>query len=235
MTPRVTLENEILLDLSVINNSREGDVVIGGVNIPSFGNREVNVRLRLRDGESNLLAGLVKDNQTKNTSGFPGAIRLPVFKQLLSGNNETIDQTDIVMLLTPHIIRGPDISEQDLKPIYIGSAQTYTIGGQPPLLAVPAAGDLVSAPPAAAPAAAPAPARPTPALGQQTPQGTIAIPPGASPVPGTVVVPNPAPLPAAVPVAPAAAPQPPPVQNPTPEPRATAQAASPTQDRKSTR
>ncbi len=202
MTPRVTLENEILLDLDVINNSRSSDVIIGGINIPSFGNREVNVKLRLRDGESNLLAGLLREDERKSLQGFPGAIHVPVLKQLFSGNDESIQQTDIVMLLTPHIVRGPEITEQDLKPIYIGSQQTFSLGGQPPLLATPTAET-----PAAAPASAP-PAGPTPAIGQQTPQGTIAVPPGATPVPGTVVVPNPPPpAPTATPIQPALQPQ----------------------------
>ena len=216
MTPRVTLENEILLDISVINNSRSADVIIAGVNIPSFGNREVNVRLRLRDGESNLLAGLLREDERKSLNGFPGAIHVPVLKQLFSGNDESITQTDIVMLLTPHIVRGPNITEQDLKPIYIGSQQTFGVGGNPPLLAP-------TPEPAAPPAPAPAPTQPR--IGQQTPQGTITVPPGATPVPGTVVVPNPAPPPpTATPINPpaqAAAPPPAPVQPeaiPTPAP-----------------
>jgi general secretion pathway protein D len=216
MTPRVTLENEILLDISVINNSRSADVIIAGVNIPSFGNREVNVRLRLRDGESNLLAGLLREDERKSLNGFPGAIHVPVLKQLFSGNDESITQTDIVMLLTPHIVRGPNITEQDLRPIYIGSQQTFSVGGQPPLLApVPE--------PVAPPAPAPAP-QGTPRIGQQTPQGTITVPPG-TPVPGTVVVPNPPPpAPTATPINPppqAAAPPPAAVQPeaiPTPAP-----------------
>jgi general secretion pathway protein D len=216
MTPRVTLENEILLDLNVINNSRSADVNIGGINIPSFGNREVNVKLRLRDGESNLLAGLLREDERKSLQGFPGAIHIPVLKQLFSGNDESISQTDIVMLLTPHIVRGSEITEQDLKPIYIGSQQTFAVGGQPPLLAPP-----VETP---APGAAPA-ASPTPQIGQQTPQGTIAVPAGASPVPGTVVVPNPLPpAPATTPIQ--AAPQPQ-AAAPVDAPQIQAQAAPP--------
>ena len=194
MTPRVTLENEILLDVNVINNSRSADVNIGGINIPSFGNREVNVRLRLRDGESNLLAGLLREDERRSIQGFPGAIHVPVLKQLFSANDEAITQTDVVMLLTPHIVRGSEITLQDLKPIYIGNQQMYSIGGQPPLLA--------PTPEPAAPA--PAPPSPTPSLGQQTPGGVITVPPGATPVPGTVVVPNPPPPPPTVtPVQPA--------------------------------
>src|SRR5215471_940674 len=205
ITPRVTLDGDILLDVNIINNSRGSDVNIGGVNIPSFGNREVNTRLRLRDGESNLLAGLLREDERKALVGFPGAIHVPILQQLFSQNDESIMQTDVIMLLTPHIVRGPEITEADLRPIFIGSQQNLALGGQPPLLA--------PTPTAAAPAA-PAAAGTNPAIGQSTPRGTIAVPPGATPIPGTVVVPNPPPTPPP-PTAPFAAP--PPVVQPPPQ------------------
>jgi type II secretory pathway component GspD/PulD (secretin) len=202
ITPRVTLEGEILLDVNIINNSRGSDVNIGGVNIPSFGNREVNTRLRLRDGESNLLAGLLREDERKSLTGFPGAIHVPVLQQLFSQNDEAITQTDVIMLLTPHVVRGPEITEADLRPIFIGSQQNLALGGLPPLLA--------PAPAAAEPAPT---AGPLPRIGETTPRGTISVPPGATPIPGTTVVPNPAP--AAPPPAPFAAP--PPVVTPAPQ------------------
>ncbi len=206
MTPRVTLEGDILIDITIINNSRGSDVNIGGVNIPSFGNREVTTRLRLRDGESNLLAGLLREDERKSLNGFPGAIHVPVLKQLFSNNDEQIGQTDIVMLLTPHIVRTSEVTEADLRPIYIGAQQNgggLSLGGPPPLIAAPVAEQP------AQPAAAGAPAQPggLPAIGQTTPRGTITVPTGATPIPGTVVVPNAAPPATTPPAAPA---QPPP-------------------------
>ena len=212
MTPRVTLEGDILLDVTIINNSRGSDVNIGGVNIPSFGNREVTTRLRLRDGESNLLAGLLREDERRSLNGFPGAIHVPVLKQLFSNNDEQIAQTDIVMLLTPRIVRAPDITEADLRPIFIGSQQNLGLGGPPPLIAPPANDATPAAPAAGAPGtAAPTPNTGLPGIGQTTPQGTITVPPGASPVPGTVVVPN-APPPATPPAPAAPAPAAPPPQ-----------------------
>ena len=61
------------------------------------------------------MAGLLREDERKSLNGFPGAIRVPILKQLFSNNDQTIGQTDIVMLLTPHILRAPDISEADLK------------------------------------------------------------------------------------------------------------------------
>jgi hypothetical protein len=216
ITPRVTLEGEILLDVNIINNSRGSDVNIGGVNIPSFGNREVNTRLRLRDGESNLLAGLLREDERKSLTGFPGAIHVPILQQLFSQNDEAITQTDVIMLLTPHVVRGPEITEADLRPIFIGSQQNLALGGLPPLLA--------PAPAAVEPAPTATPAGPLPRIGETTPGGTISVPPGATPIPGTVVVPSPPP--ATPPPAPFAAP--PPVVTPAPQaPPPGAQAAPP--------
>jgi len=218
MTPRVTLEGDILLDLTIEDTSRKADVVIAGVNIPSFGQRTVTTRLRLRDGESNLLAGLLQENTSDSIKGFPGAIHVPVLKQLFSGNNKTIDQTDIVMLLTPHIVRTHEITEDDLKPLYIGSQQNLGVGGPPPLIAPP---PVEPPPPPAAPGMQPGfntltppgeiVSQPNPSRG---PGGTVvAAPPGSSPVPGTVLVTPPSPAQPAPTVVPVPQPEPPP---PTP-------------------
>jgi general secretion pathway protein D len=231
ITPRVTLEGDIIIDLNAESSSRGADVNVAGTNYPSFGTRKVSTRLRLRDGESNLFSGLLREDERKSLSGFPGAIHVPILKQLFSNNDQLIAQTDIVMLLTPHIVRTHEIKEEDLRPIFIGSQQNLGVGGPPPLIAgtpEPAAGAApgsVAAPgastprsPASAPGAAPG--------GQlQLPPGTqLAAPPGATPVPGTVLVPVPTTPPAAQPepTQPAAAPPPaaaaPPQTPPQPEP-----------------
>jgi general secretion pathway protein D len=241
MTPTVTLEGDIRLDLTLDSSSRGADVSIGGVNIPSFGQRTVTTRLRLRDGESNLLAGLFQENEQSGVSGFPGAIHVPFLKQIFSGNTGQFDQTDIVMLLTPHIVRTHEITEADLRPIYIGSQQNLGVGGPPPLIAA-----QPEAPPPAPAAAAPQPVgfqTPTapgtiataPTAQRPTGTATVMIPPGTTPVPGTVLAPPPAvtPAPGTPPVTPPAAPEPtppaatPPIVTPTATPPPTVAPAQP--------
>jgi general secretion pathway protein D len=230
MTPTVTLEGDIRLDLTLDSSSRGADVSIGGVNIPSFGQRTVTTRLRLRDGESNLLAGLFQEQEQTGVSGFPGAIHVPFLKQVFSGNTGQFDQTDIVMLLTPHIVRTHEITEADLRPIYIGSQQNLGVGGPPPLIA--------AQPEAPLPAPAPAPAA-APGVGFQTPTqpgviatappvqrpsstATVVVPPGTTPVPGTVLAPTP-PAPGTPPSTPPVPPEPtPPAVTPAPTPVAPA-------------
>src|SRR5207302_11334565 len=86
MTPIVTLEGDIRLDITIDDSQVGADKTVAGVTVPSFVQRKVTTRLRLRDGESNLLAGLLLEQEQNQVSGFPGAIRLPIFRQLFSRN-----------------------------------------------------------------------------------------------------------------------------------------------------
>ena len=139
MTPRVTFEGEIILELEVESSTLGRDVNIAGQNLPSFGSRKVRTKLRLRDGESNLLAGLLREDERRSLRGFPGILRLPIIRQLFSANDTQVAQTDIVMLLTPRIIRTHEYTARDLAPIYVGTNQNFGLTGPPPLIAAPPA------------------------------------------------------------------------------------------------
>src|SRR5690606_35376127 len=77
LTPRVTLEGDIILDLVLDNSSLGPNVSVAGISVPSFGKRTLTTRLRLRDGESNLLAGLLREDERTALTGFPGILHLP--------------------------------------------------------------------------------------------------------------------------------------------------------------
>ncbi len=160
LTPRVTFEGDIILDLLVESSTLGQDVNIAGQNLPSFGSRKVQTRLRLRDGESNLLAGLLREDERRTLKGIPGLLRLPVLRSLLASNDTEISQTDIVMLLTPRIVRTQELTLADVSPIFIGSQQSLGLGGPPPLIAAPVETAPAEPAPAAAPPAAPAAAPP---------------------------------------------------------------------------
>jgi general secretion pathway protein D len=203
MTPRVTYEGDIVLDITLENSARGAPVVVAGQALPAFTSRRVSTRLRLRDGEPNLLAGLLREDERKFMSGFPGIIRMPVLQQLFGNNESEIRQTDIVMLLTPRILRSHGLTAQDLAPIYIGPQSNLSLGGGPPPLLVPGQ----EPPPDAPIVVGGTPAAPT----APRPQ----VPPGSSPIPGTTMPPT-TPPPAATPTAPPAAPAPTPALPATP-------------------
>ena len=134
MTPRVTYDNEIILDLEVENSTLGPNIEVAGQPLPTFGTRRVITRLRLRDGESNLLAGLLREEDRRSLRGFPGILHLPILRQLFSSNDEAISSTDIIMLLTPRIVRTHELTREDVSPIFIGTQQNMGLTGPPPLI-----------------------------------------------------------------------------------------------------
>lgn len=157
MTPRVTYENEIVLELEIENSTVGPPILVAGQSLPTFGTRRVTTRLRLRDGESNLLAGLIRQEDRRTLRGLPGLLRLPVLRHLFGSNDTSVQETDIVMLLTPRIVRTRQLTLEDVRPLYIGTQRNIGVSGPPPLIAPPVAepaARLPVSPDAATPAAA---------------------------------------------------------------------------------
>jgi type II secretory pathway component GspD/PulD (secretin) len=231
MTPRVTFEGEIRLELSVESSALGPSISVAGQDVPSFSSRKVTTVLRLREGESNLLAGLLRDDQRKTLTGFPGIMKMPILRSLFGQSNDEISQSDIVMLLTPHIVRTHELTAADLAPIYIGTQSNIGLSGPPPLIAP-------GEPPPAAPPTGAGLAPGVPPAG--VPKPPVASEPGAQPVnrpapPGTSAVPTPVtPLPPTTPpvtppTTPPVTPPRDPTAPPTPPPTVPAPQATPAQ------
>jgi type II secretory pathway component GspD/PulD (secretin) len=177
-TPRlVSDEGDILMDLVLSNDTLGPSRTVGGQPAPSFPTRSVTTKLRLRDGESHLLAGLLQDDERRSMRGFPGVISVPILRDLFSASDDTISQTDIVMLLTPRIIRTHEYTVKDLSPLFVGTNQNFGLTGPPPLIAAPPVETPVPPPGAAAPPQG----LPTPTVPQPSGQVTAPAPPLTEP------------------------------------------------------
>jgi general secretion pathway protein D len=181
MTPRVTYENEIILDLIVENSTLGANIDVAGTSLPTFGSRRVVTRLRLRDGESNLLAGLLREEERQTQRGFPGVRGIPLLRSLFGDNDEAVRQTDIVMLLTPRIVRTHELTQRDIDPMFIGTQANFALTGTPPRIAVEPEADELPAPPDAVDplGAADAPTSPLPLSPVPAPSAGTATTPGA--------------------------------------------------------
>jgi general secretion pathway protein D len=115
--PRTHHDDNVTLGLKVSVTSISG-TGFGG--LPTFGNREINTTIRLKDGETNMLAGLIRDEERELLSGIPGLSDIPVVGRIFSHTTKTTDQTDIILTLTPHIIRVLDLNAEDLRPFRVG-------------------------------------------------------------------------------------------------------------------
>jgi general secretion pathway protein D len=88
---------------------------------PTIGNRSVKTKLRLKDGETGIMAGLLRDSERNSVKGFPGIASIPILRDIFSSNRKQIAQTDIIIRVTPYIMRMPDIDEKELYPIESGT------------------------------------------------------------------------------------------------------------------
>jgi len=146
--------------------------------LPTFGNRSINTVIRLQDGETNMLAGLIRDEERRSLAGIPGLSDLPVVGRLFAYTRKEVQETDIILTLTPRIVRVLDLTAADLAPFRMSRDGVGGSSDLPPPM--PSATPPRATPP---PGTSPSPA----------PPGGIGAPP-ASPVrppggPGAAVAP----------------------------------------------
>jgi general secretion pathway protein D len=188
-TPRVTYQDEIILDNLTLEKSGLGpDLTVGGQTYPTIVSRSITGSIRLRDGESRLIAGLLRDEDSKTQKGLPGTTGVPILRSLLGNSNNTDDSTDLVMLITPHIVRTHELTAEDLQPVYLGTGQNFGVGGAAPLIspdalaATPSAGTAPAGIVSAAPPAAPARNFVPLVQGPPPPDATASRAPGVVPI-----------------------------------------------------
>jgi len=126
LEPRVHHNREITLKLNTEISS------VAGVNQsgqPTIGTREVETVIRLGDGETNLLAGLFQQKDDDTLRGVPGLVQIPYLRRVFGNTNQLDTETEIVMTVTPHIVRVPDISVADLTPLQVGTERDRRLRG----------------------------------------------------------------------------------------------------------
>jgi general secretion pathway protein D len=128
--PRVHHNREVTLKLSVeVSNVQESG---GTSDQPIIGTRTIESTIRLKDGETNFLAGLLRRDESQGDTQIPFLSDLPVVGRLFSSNRRGRQSTDLILTMTPHIIRIADITEEDLRPMWVGTSQNITFRGMTP-------------------------------------------------------------------------------------------------------
>ncbi|HEY2797260.1 MAG TPA: secretin N-terminal domain-containing protein [Thermoanaerobaculia bacterium] len=98
---------------------------------PTIGTRTVAANIRLKDGETNFLAGLFRTDKTLHRDTIPWVGDIPLIGRLVSHTITSTMNTDVVLTLTPHIIRIPDVTEEDVTPVYVGTDANISYQGTP--------------------------------------------------------------------------------------------------------
>ena len=121
VTPRVHPNRDVSMKLRVEVSSHTSDATIGGITQPVISSRTIEHDIRLKEGEVNILGGLFERTDTKNVSGWPGLAKLPIFGRLFSDNKTEHEEDEVLIVLTPRIVRMPDWSRANLQPLFSGT------------------------------------------------------------------------------------------------------------------
>jgi general secretion pathway protein D len=138
ITPRTHHDDDVSLAVRVEVSSISGK---GFGDLPTFGNRSINTVIRLKDGETNMLAGLIRDEERRVMNGIPGLSDIPVIGKIFAHNSKETQETDVILTLTPRIVRVLDLDPEDLQPFRVGRDATA------PLIDIPLPTPLPPRPP----------------------------------------------------------------------------------------
>jgi general secretion pathway protein D len=169
ITPRVHPNHEVSLKVSVEVSSVTGQTNIGGIQQPIISQRKIDHEIRLKEGEANILGGLVAKTDTKSINGWPGLSKVPLLRYLFSEDSKSYEDDEILIILTPRIVRMPDWTKANLRPLYSGSESNVQVRRESevraPTQEIPQAPTNPANPPMAG-----APAAANPAQGGQSAQ-----------------------------------------------------------------
>jgi general secretion pathway protein D len=163
VTPRIHPDHEISMKINIVVSSQTNTVNIGGINQPVISQRSIEHDIRLKDGEVNVLGGLIEQTDSNSTNGIPGLANVPGLSHFFSGNTVDHEKDEILIVLIPHIVRLPSISAENLRSIASGTDTNAEVRLE----------DAVLLPDSQKPQAAPAP-QPAPAAALAP---TSAVPP----------------------------------------------------------
>ncbi|HZR46211.1 MAG TPA: tetratricopeptide repeat protein, partial [Candidatus Manganitrophaceae bacterium] len=155
VTLKVTLEVTSLGDLVDLGNGQKQF---------RFGNRSTETTLNVRDSETVVISGLIRDDDRTTTTKVPGLGDIPILGKLFSSVDKSKGKTDIVMTITPHIIKNIETPDKILQSFWSGTEETYST--KPLFAEFPTVGEVrqprEGQPPGTPPAGGPAaPAQPS--------------------------------------------------------------------------
>ncbi len=125
ITPFIHQNNEVTLKTKLtINFISSG----ASSSFPTFGKREIENKIRLKEGETNIIGGLIRDDVRGSLNGIPALARIPLLGKLFGNSEKNISQTDLIFSITPKIIRRTPISADDNRPIWSGGQDSSSPG-----------------------------------------------------------------------------------------------------------
>jgi general secretion pathway protein D len=127
IVPHVHSEDDVTLKMVLEISSVTGTQNIGGISQPVIGQRRIEHETRLRDGEVNLLGGILETTETNSLSGYPWLTKIPILKYLFGQESKDQRENEIVFAITPHILRAQELNDQNLRLVDVGTGNSVEL------------------------------------------------------------------------------------------------------------
>ncbi|HEU4982120.1 MAG TPA: cohesin domain-containing protein [Acidobacteriaceae bacterium] len=125
--PTVHYDKDVTLKLNIEVSSQNGSTNIGGITEPIITQRTVDQTIRLKEGEANILGGILQRQTSDSETGVPGLARLPLLKYIFGDNDKTQRDDQIVFLLIPHVVRAEMLDPLNLRQVDTGTANNIEL------------------------------------------------------------------------------------------------------------
>lgn len=191
IVPKVHGRNEISLHVEIDLNNVSREVKLADLSQPVITQKKIVHDIRLREGEVNLLGGLISAQETRTISGIPFLASIPIIGRFFGPEHVEVNRGEMLIALIPHVVRAPEFNESNLRGVSAGNDANLKLNysARPerniptsPAPTAPAAPGQVSPNPSQQPAAPPstpgatAPAAPAPAPASPAPPPAGSVP-----------------------------------------------------------
>jgi general secretion pathway protein D len=127
ITPHIHNDHEVTLKMTLEISSVTGTQNIGGINQPTIGQRRIELESRLRDGEVNLVGGILEDTESQSLSGYPGLLKVPILKYFFAQDAKQRQENEIIFAIMPHIVRSQELTDENLRLVDLGAGNSVSV------------------------------------------------------------------------------------------------------------
>ncbi len=125
--PRITLDDFVNIKIELeVSSLGEKTVTRNGATVYTIGTRNASTLLRLKDGETQVLAGLILDNERKNANKLPALGDIPLLGRLFSNQEDSKSKTEIILAITPRILSNISRPDAEVSEYWSGTETVIT-------------------------------------------------------------------------------------------------------------
>jgi len=126
LTPTVHQEGEVSVKIKLTINFLSGSAISSS--FPVLGKREIENKIRLKENETNIIGGFLRDDIRRSLAGFPALARIPILGSLFGNTDHEIIQTDLIFSITPRIIRQVPVEPGNRQTIWLNLGPAASTG-----------------------------------------------------------------------------------------------------------